>query len=160
MRITEKHRKVALALIEAKDSRTEIAKKCGIDRKTLYRWLKDEDFQKLMSEFSDIIITETRNIIKYWARESVRRLIYLVSQNPEKVDSETSRKAACDILEMAGLKTKDRKKDSPGNSETTEKLIIEWGGNEKKDQIDYKANPGEQKFDNKELVERADKIRD
>lgn len=59
---------------------------------------------------------------------------------------------------MAGLKPKEGHKGYKDQSETLEKLIIEWGEDEKKNQIDYKAYPGKQKFDNEELAERTDQI--
>jgi transposase len=140
MKITKKHRDVAIALINAKLPKVKIAKEFDITEQTIYNWLKNDDFRKMMEEIAELTKQESVRIAKKFSTEAIRRLMSIVSEEPKDVSAEVIRRACRDLLEMAEI---IQRKDLPEDTDKeitvhiTEELV---------------KDPPE------ELAERADRI--
>ena len=53
MIITKRHIRTAKLILEGKLTYEEIAKEIGICEKTLYNWLNDDDFKKLLDQMAN-----------------------------------------------------------------------------------------------------------
>lgn len=104
MRITKRHSEAIELLVEGTLTKEQIAKSVRVSRSTLYKWLKDEDFNAEYEYRLEEIERQTR------AR--IRRMTVKALDRQEKI-LDTSRNdmaaasVAADVLDRAGYAPED-----------------------------------------------------
>jgi len=116
MKINIKHREVAKDIWDGKLSQEEIAGKHRVCERTIRRWQNDRDFKNFLDEMDESYRKAAKGIVTRHAQRAAKALVKLtetVAVETEKGEhqrfkyrAETVRKAARDILRMAGIKSK------------------------------------------------------
>jgi len=116
MKINIKHREVGKDIWDGKLSRQEIARKHGVCERTIRRWQNDRDFKSFLDHMDESYRKAAKGIVIRHAQRAAKALVILTEtvilktekggQQRFKYRAETVRKAACDILRMAGIKSK------------------------------------------------------
>lgn len=114
MRINLKQREVAKDIWDGKLSQQEIAKKHGVCERTIRRWQNDRDFKSFLDDMDGSYRKVAKRVVIRHAQRAAKALVKLTEtvtvktekdeQQRFKYRPETVRKAAHDILEMAGIK--------------------------------------------------------
>ena len=115
MKINLKHREVGKDIWDGKLSRQEIARKHGVCERTIRRWQNDRDFKSFLDHMDESCRKVAKLVVIRHAQRAAKALVKLTEtvavetekgeQQRFKYRAETVRKAARDILEMAGIKT-------------------------------------------------------
>jgi len=121
MRINMKHREVAKDIWDGNLSQKEIARKYNVSERTIRRWQSDPGFKAVLNGIDESYQKATRMVVIRYAQRAVKALVKLTETVMVKTETgeaqrfkyrpETVRKAACDILVLAGLmKPKERRR--------------------------------------------------
>jgi transposase-like protein len=113
MKINIKHREVANDIWDGKLSQQEIARKHGICERTIRRWQNEEDFKSFLDRMDESYQNAARMVVIRYAQRAAKALVKLTEIVMVKTETgevqrfkyrpETVRKAACDILILAGV---------------------------------------------------------
>jgi len=121
MKINIKHREVAKDIWDGNLSQQEIAGKYNVSERTIRRWQSDPDFKAFLTGMDESHQKATKMVVIRYAQRAARALVELTEIVMVKTETgeaqrfkyrpETVRKAACDILVLAGLmKPKERRR--------------------------------------------------
>jgi DNA-binding XRE family transcriptional regulator len=111
MKLTEKHIRVANALSEGEKTQGEIAKEYGISARTIYNWEKDPNFQACLEGIKNRWKGIAQVMAGRWAVEAIK----VLRKQMRSEEDEVSRKAAMDLLQIAGLKVEQVKGEGFAN---------------------------------------------
>ncbi len=113
MRINLRHREVAKDIWDGNLSQQEIARKYNVSERTIRRWQSHPDFKAFLTGIDESYQKATRMVVIRHAQRAVKALVKLTETVTVKTETgeeqrfkyrpETVRKAACDILVLAGL---------------------------------------------------------
>jgi uncharacterized protein YjcR len=114
MKTNRKHQNVAKDIWDGNLSQQEIARKYNISERTIRRWQVDSDFKALLQGINESYRKTTNMVVIRYAQRAAKALVKLTETVVIKTKigeaqrfryrPETVRKAACDILELAGIK--------------------------------------------------------
>lgn len=158
-KVTQKIRDFANDLWEGQLSISELATKYETTTRTISRWKKRPEIQEILRQINEDRRTAIKRTALKYAERATKSLVKLTEtvtikteQDEEqrfKYSPETVRKAACDILELAGL---SKNKEMPEDSKKDVKIeIIEEIVGEPDEKLAERAD---------RISKRAAKIRD
>lgn len=104
MVLTDKHYK-SIDLLLAGESQSSTAKKVGVSRQAVSRWLQDEDFLLEMEKMREDIRNDTVNSLTSAGKTAVNKLIYLMNESESQ---QIQYNAAVKILEYTAGKPTTR----------------------------------------------------
>ncbi len=148
-KLTQKHLDFANDLWESNLTDSGLVKKHGISPRTVTRWKKRPEIEDVLRQIAEDTRRATLRTALRYADRAVKSLVKLTetvsvttdegSDQNFKYSPETVRKAANDILAMAGVMPEDTTQGSEAKDSKPEEIIITWGGHDKSDKEELHA---------------------
>jgi len=114
MDLNNTHKKAIEMLFDGSLTRSEIAKELKVTERTLYNWLKDDDFSKAYDDYVHTIMNKSSG-------KALNTMLKLLTAKSEMVRFS----AAKDMLDRAGLAPTDKKEIKQENR-NFEIVIDDW----------------------------------
>ncbi len=94
----------AISCILDSHSKEEAARKAKVSRGSIYNWMKDENFNKILQKERDILFYESLDLLKQATGKAVKELINLLSSRDESTRRLTAKEILIQSLKITEIR--------------------------------------------------------